>query len=143
MHKDIFSFIKKNTCATVSCVEEQSKPYCFTVFYAWDEKNNTLVFKSSPETRHSQILLQNNFVAGAILPDKLNKLLVQGLQFEGELLNNENPLAKEAFLLYHKRHPLAIIKPGELWVIQINHIKMTDSTKGFGTKIRWERNQDG
>ncbi len=139
MNNDILNFIKKQTTATISCVDENSKPYCFAVFYAWDTENNTLIYKSSPDTNHSKILSLNTFVAGTIHPDKLNKLLVQGIQFEGELLKPDSPAAKHASSIYHKRHPLAIVKPGELWVIQVNHIKMTDSTKGFGTKLEWQR----
>lgn len=139
MHKDISAFIKKQTTATISCVDENSKPYCFSVFYAWDAENKLLIYKSSPETRHSQLILQNRFVAGTIHPDKLNRLLVQGIQFEGVALNSEDSLAKGASITYHKKHPIAIVKPGELWVVQVNQIKMTDSTKGFGTKLRWSR----
>ena len=140
MHKDILAFIKKQTSATISCVDDNKQPYCFAVFYAWDASNNTLIYKSSPETNHSKILSHNSFVAGTVHPDKLNKLVVQGIQFEGVLLNKEDEGAKNAFGIYHKRHPLAIVKQGELWVIQVNHIKMTDSTKGFGTKLEWRRN---
>lgn len=139
MNTDILTFIKKQTCATISCIDENSKPHCFTVFYAWDEENNTLIYKSSPGSHHSHILSHNSFVAGTIHPDKLNKLLVQGIQFEGVLLKNDDPASKNAYSIYHKRHPLAIVKSGELWVVQVNHIKMTDSTKGFGTKLEWKR----
>jgi uncharacterized protein YhbP (UPF0306 family) len=31
--------------------------------------------------------------------------------------------------------------PGETRTIQISHIKMTDSTKGFGKKITWNRDE--
>lgn len=139
MHKDILAFIKKQTSATISCIDDNLKPYCFSVFFAWDYENNYLIYKSSPETNHSKIILHNAFVAGTIHPNKLNKLLVQGIQFEGEILNNDEPLAKNAFGTFHKKHPLALVKPGELWVVQVNHIKMTDSTKGFGTKLEWSR----
>ncbi|OJU26127.1 MAG: hypothetical protein BGN92_00650 [Sphingobacteriales bacterium 41-5] len=139
MNKDILAFIQKQTAATISCIDDHAKPYCFTVFYAWDDENKCLIYKSSPETNHSKILSHNTFVAGTIHPDKLNKLLVQGIQFEGQLLRNDDPLTKGASMSYHRRHPLAIVKPGELWVIKVTHIKMTDSTKGFGTKLRWLR----
>ncbi len=139
IHEDILHFIKKQTAATISCMDENKRPYCFSAFYAWDEENYCLIYKSSAETKHSQLLLHNRYVAGTILPDKLNKLLVQGIQFEGVLLRSDDLLAKGASSSYHKRHPLAIVKPGELWVIQLTHIKMTDSTKGFGTKLRWQR----
>ena len=139
MHPHILNFINKQTCATISCVEKNLKPYCFTVFYSWDAERKNLIYKSSPQSHHSNIMVQNGVLAGTILPDRLNKLVVQGIQFEGILLDNKMPETKNAFAIYHKRHPIAIVKPGELWVIQVNHIKMTDSTKGFGTKLHWSR----
>lgn len=142
MNPDILNFIKKQTCATICCIDAQSNPYCFAVFYAWDAENNTMIYKSSPETKHSQILSHNGSVAGTIHPDKLNKILVQGIQFEGMVLKSNDSKIKNAYSIYHKRHPLAIVKPGELWVIELNHIKMTDSTKGFGTKLEWRRSRE-
>ena len=84
---------------------------------------------------------KNPAIAGTILPDKLKTLLVQGIQFEGDFLNEPDDLAKKAAQHYYKKHPMALAIPGEIWVIQINHIKMTDSTKGFGKKITWDRNE--
>lgn len=139
MHTDILNFIKKQTCATIACAGANAQPYCFACFYTFDADNVILFYKSSKETNHSRLLEKNSNVAGTIHPDKLNKLLVQGIQFEGVALAPSHPLAKNAFSIYHKRHPLAIVKPGELWAIQLNHVKMTDSTKGFGTKLEWRR----
>ncbi|MFV0604364.1 MAG: pyridoxamine 5'-phosphate oxidase family protein [Niabella sp.] len=139
MQIDIVNFIKKQTTATICCTDEHRKPYCFTVFYAWDKDQHFLIFKSSPQTKHAKLLLQFPAVAGTILPDKLNKLIVQGIQFEGEILPLNDAKANNAFTTYHKKHPMALVKPGELWIVQVQHIKMTDSTKGFGTKLIWNR----
>jgi hypothetical protein len=78
-------------------------------------------------------------VAGTILPDKLNKLLVKGIQFEGTLLDAGDSVAASAAVLYYKQNPLAVAMPGEVWTIRIDHIKMTDSTLGFGKKLKWSR----
>jgi uncharacterized protein YhbP (UPF0306 family) len=139
MHPDILKFISKQTCATISCVDEQANPYCFACFYAFHAEQVILYYKSSDDTRHSRLLRKNGKIAGTIHPDRLNKLFVQGVQFEGELLPEEHPQAQNAYVHYHKRHPYAIVKPGELWSVRIKHIKMTDSTKGFGTKLEWTR----
>ena len=139
MNADILDFIEEQTCVTISCIDSNTKPYCFTAFYAWDDDNDTLIYKSSPETNHSQILSQSSLVAGTIHPDHLHKDLVQGIQFEGEVLKSDEAATERASDIYHEKHHTAIGHPGEIWVIQVNHIKMTDSTKGFGTKLEWKR----
>ena len=84
-------------------------------------------------------MVQKPILAGTILPDKLNALVVKGIQWEGELLPLHLENAQSATFHYYKRFPLALAIPGEVYSIQINCIKMTDSSKGFGKKILWER----
>lgn len=139
MNEIITQFIQKQTCATVCCVDEQGKPYCFNCFYAFNSEEGLLYFKSSGDSHHSALMKKNTFIAGTILPDKLNALFVKGVQFEAIALNEHNPLSKHASGYYHKKHPLALTIPGETWALQINRIKMTDSTLGFGKKITWDR----
>lgn len=139
MNENIIKFISQQTCATVCCVDETSKPYSFSCFYAFNAKEGLLYYKSSLETKHSQIIVEHPFVAGTILPDKLNKLHIKGLQFEGEVLPVTHPEAKEAGAFYYKAHPLAVAIGGEIWTIKISSIKYTDSSLGFGKKIGWKR----
>ena len=139
MSEDIINFTRKQTCATISCINQNGKPYCFNCFYAFNGELGLLYFKSSPDTYHSKLIKQNPFIAGTILPDKLKTILVQGIQFEGELLACDHPLTAHASANYHKKHPMALAMSGEIWTIKINHIKMTDSSKGFGKKIAWDR----
>lgn len=138
MNETIVRFIEKQTCATVCCVEENNKPYCFSCFYAFNAGEGLLYFKSSSDTHHSSLMKDNAFVAGTILPDKLNTLLVKGIQFEGVVLGPNHSLVKNASRYYHKKYPIALAMQGEISVIQITHIKMTDSTKGFGKKTTWK-----
>ncbi|MGZ3754986.1 MAG: pyridoxamine 5'-phosphate oxidase family protein [Mucilaginibacter sp.] len=142
MNENIIKFLKQQTCATISCVDEEGKPYCFNCFYAFNHETGMLYFKSTGASYHSSLLKQNPFVAGTILPDKLNKLFVKGVQFDGVVLYGDGSLTAQASGCYYKKHPMALAMSGELWSIQINHIKMTDSTKGFGTKITWERSEE-
>ena len=135
----IFSFLNEQSCATICCVNEQGLPHCFNCYYTFNEEHTLIYFKSSPDSSHSTTLKTNPVIAGCILPDKLHKLVVQGIQFEGRILYEEDQLAKDASLIYHKHNPLALAKAGHVWTIQINSIKMTDSTLGFGKKIVWER----
>ena len=139
MNKTIIQFIKEQTCAGICCIDKAGKPYCFSCYYAFNAEKGLLYFKSSRESHHAALLLNNPAVAGTILPDKLSALVVKGLQFEGILLDGADPMAKNASVFYHKTKPMALAVPGEVWTVQIDSIKMTDSTLGFGKKIKWER----
>jgi uncharacterized protein len=139
MNGHIIQFIKKQTCASVCCVNEQGSPYCFSCFYVFNSEEGLLYFKSSASAHHSTIVSNNFSVAGTILPDKLNVLMVEGLQFTGSILPEDHPSTQQAAMHYYKKNPAALAIPGELWTIQIDQIKMTDSTLGFGKKITWNR----
>jgi uncharacterized protein YhbP (UPF0306 family) len=139
MKNKIDKFIRQQTCASACCVDEYNNPYCFSCFYSYDAKESSLYYKSSAETRHSAILLTNPVMAGTITPDRLNLLQIQGVQFEGIVLPPGHPSAKHASGHYHKKHPVALTIPGQIWTIQLNVIKFTDNTLGFGTKLYWSR----
>jgi uncharacterized protein YhbP (UPF0306 family) len=141
MDGKIIRFIKKQTCAGICCTDEQGKPWCFSCFYAFDSEDVLLYFKSSSDSHHSQLLKIKPFISGTILPDKLNPIFVKGIQFEGVILEATHPLVNKASGYYHKKYPIAIAMNGEVSVIQVCHIKMTDSIKGFGKKISWRRNK--
>lgn len=140
MNKNIVQFIQQQTCATICCIDEQSNPYCFCCFYAFNQMEGLLYFKSSVNTLHSTLIKKNPVISGTILPDKLSKVIVKGVQFEGIVLDTQHPLVIHALKNYHNKHPLANTIPGEIWTIQINHIKMTDNTNMFGDKKEWLRN---
>lgn len=137
MHESISQFIQKQKCASICCVNETGAPYCFSSFFSFNASNGLLYFKSSADTNHIKIMLKNPDVAGTILPDKLQVLVVQGIQFQGFVLSLDDELAKDASRLYHSKYPFALAIPGVVWTIQLTNIKMTDSSKGFGNKISW------
>jgi len=141
MNENISNFLHQQTCASVCCTDEQGHPYCFSCYYAFNSADGLLYFKSSANSRHATMLKSNPMVAGTVLPDKLNTLLVKGIQFEGSVLPINHPLALRASVHYHKRFPLALAVHGETTTIMISNIKMTDSTKGFGKKISWCREE--
>lgn len=139
IEKKIIEFISKQTCGNLCCVAENGSPYCFSFFYSFDEQEMILYYKSSDDTKHSKILYKNQTAAGTILPDKLNFLAIKGIQFEGQVLEPRHPDAKNASSHYHKKHPMALAMPGDIWAIRINRIKFTDNSLGFGKKLLWER----
>ena len=141
MDKTIIEFLQNQNCATVCCTDETGKPYCFSCFYAFDSCKGILYFKSSANSLHAVIMKKNPLIAGTVLPDRLNKLSVKGIQFEAEVLDSTTSGVQDGMKNYFKKHPVALLMPGELWALQINQIKMTDNTLGFGKKIIWNRTE--
>ncbi len=139
MKDKIDAFIAKQHCANICSVDEAGHPYCFSCFYTYNKENTLLYFKTSDSTRHAAMMLKQALVAGTILPDKLNFLQIKGIQLEGRVIENHHPLAAHASSQYYKQHPTALAMPGDIWIIQIDSIKFTDNTLGFGTKLHWQR----
>lgn len=140
-HKRINDFIKTNKILTLCCVDAESKPYCFHCFYAFDEEHDLLFFKSSPDTFHAGLLAQNPMVAGSILPPKIELLALKGIQLTGAVFYNNLPAEVDPEAFYHKKFPIAVAKPGKVWCIQLEMVKMTDNTNVFGKKMLWQRAQ--
>ena len=141
MNDKIITFLKKQTAASICCVNEINEPYSFSCFFAFNGTENLLYYKSILSAYHSRILLQNPKVSGTIMPDKLNKLAVKGIQFTGLVLAENNPLCMDAFKDYHSRFPLAIAVPGTVSTIQLNQLKMTDNIPGIFKKYSWQREE--
>ena len=134
----ILAFLAAHTNLTLA-VSENDHPYCANCFYAYAEKKNLLIFKSSTETNHIVIALRNNLVAGTITPDKLNKTRIQGIQFTGKISKATGEYLTVAKNVYYKKYPFALAFAGELWIIELNFLKFTDNKLGFGKKIEWKK----
>ena len=141
MTERIDEYIKQPSCANVCCIDDKGFPYCFSCFYAYNSNEKLLYYKSPLDAKHSKIIVTDPLVAGTILPDKLNKLHVKGMQFEGTVLPLDHPLTRNAATYYYKKNPVAVAMPGEIWTIQINSLKLTDSSFGFGKKLTWNREE--
>jgi uncharacterized protein YhbP (UPF0306 family) len=142
MNERIEAFIEGQTVATVCCVDpNDNTPYCFSCFYSYDKEKQLLYFKTSSSSHHAGIIAMNPIVAGAIQPDKLNRLAIKGLQFTGRMVEENDPLASAASSVYHKKYPFALAMPGEVWTIELRTMKMTDNTLAFGKKLIWEKDQ--
>jgi len=141
MDKKIVDYIQDNRIATLCCTDENNAPYCFNCFYAFDTENALLFFKSSLQTYHAQLLLQNTHIAGSILPERIEMLSLKGLQLTGTIIYEDFPENINPEMYYHKRFPLALAKTGEVWCIQLETIKMTDNTPVFGKKLLWSKRE--
>jgi uncharacterized protein len=139
MNEQIEKFIEKQRVANICCIDEDGTPYCFSCFFVFDKANACLYFKTSPSSHHSSLLENNHNVAGTVQPDKLNPLAIKGIQFKGKLLDAEDPKCRLAAAFYHHRYPFALAMPGQVKALQLDVIKMTDNSAGFGKKINWKR----
>ncbi|WP_200763083.1 pyridoxamine 5'-phosphate oxidase family protein [Nitrosophilus alvini] len=131
----IQKYFAKHHLLTLAVCSEKS-PYCASCFYAYESCGAVLVFASDIETRHMQEALKNPNVAGTISKETKNIGKIQGIQFTGQL---QNSITKEQKECYFKKFPFAKVANPILWTIELEFIKMTDNTMGFGKKIVWQK----
>ena len=141
MNNRLIDFIEGQKIASICCVDKNHTPYCFSCFYAFDKEKKLIYFKTSAQSHHALVFIQNPVVAGTIQPDKLSLLAIKGVQFTGTIVSTNSNLCLNADEVYHKKYPFARAMPGEVYTIQPDFIKMTDNTLGFGKKITWQRNE--
>ena len=135
--KKILDFIMHNNIASVCCTAD-NVPYCFNCFYSVLKDEMCIVFKSSVETKHVQILADNKLVAGTIIDSDINLTKIVGAQFAGVHIENDTAITK-ATKSYYLRYPFAIAMPGKLWVLELNTIKYTSTINGVKRKLEWSR----
>jgi uncharacterized protein YhbP (UPF0306 family) len=141
MDYKIIDFLKKQTSASVSCVNEMLEPYSFSCFFAFNAEQKLLYYKSAPSSYHSRILSNQPKVAGTIMPDKLNKLAIRGIQFTGDLLPDNDPLCKHAADIYYRKFPIGLAIPGIVYTIRLEQLKMTNNIVGMMEKLSWQREE--
>ena len=139
MEESIRKFILENKVANICFVCEDGTPYCISCFYAFDEKNNLLVLKSSTGTSHDTVSFKGDPLAGTIIPEQIEVMNLQGIQFQGRTIRKESLDNWNIATTYYGKFPFAMAMPGYLWAIELNDIKFTDNKKAFGTKIKWKK----
>jgi uncharacterized protein YhbP (UPF0306 family) len=133
----ILSFLRENMVASVCLLSGEHKPYCINCFYALQEEEMILVFKSGYGTTHDNFISENAPVSGTILPNQLDPIQIKGLQFNGKLLALHPTALLKYGALYAQKYPMSLAIPGYTWAAQLEEIKLTDNSLGFGTKLQW------
>ena len=136
--KKILAFIKKHHVLTLA-TSVQNIPYCANCFYVYLKDENMFVFTSDNETKHVQDVLQNNYVGGSVVLETSTVGKIQGIQFNGKMYLPEGDLKKKANKSYMKRFPLAQLMKTQLWIVDLDFIKLTDNRLGFGKKLIWKK----
>ncbi len=136
MDHSIHSFLKEEKIFSL-CTSLHDIPHTAICYYALEEERNWLVFCSENKTLHIQNALINRNVSGSILPMRCKTAFTRGLQFSGIFAHHSELECANAKSLYYKKYPLALAMKGDVWIIQLTKIKMTDNRPGFPKKIQW------
>jgi len=138
IEKRIIEFITEHHVLTLA-VSNNNIPYCANCFYVFSEKNNMLIFTSDKDTKHITDTKNNSNVGGSIVLETKQIGKIQGIQFNGNIIELEGELLKHANKKYLKKYPYAILTKTNMWGIKLNYIKMTDNRLGFGKKLIWKQ----
>lgn len=136
--KRIKTFINKHHVLTLAS-SENNNSWCANCFYSYMENENYLIVTSDIETKHIQNIINNNIVSGSIVLETNIIGKIQGIQFVGKMYKPDEKLQKKVKTSYLKRFPIATLMNTTLWVIELNYIKMTDNSLGFGKKLIWDK----
>jgi len=136
MQENIKQFLRKNRVATVCFSDDKNNPYCFTCFFVFVEEYDTMVFKSSYGTNHEYFTQFASKVSGSVLPEHLNILKIQGIQFSGMTVD-EKDISQELTNHYYRKYPFGRVMGGFIWAIRLEYVKFTDNTAVFGQKMVW------
>lgn len=139
INKNILEFLHKCQVATICFTTPTNKPYCINCFYCFDETHVALIFKSSYGTTHDDYVTANNPSAGTIIADQIDLTKLKGVQFTGTILDQQQISELKLSTSYIKKFPLSIAMPGYIWGIQIEYLKFTDNSFGFGNKTIWKK----
>ena len=131
--KKILKNVKQMTLST----SNQNKPWATTLIFAYDQELY-LYFFSAQDTRHSQHIRNNKFIAGTIASEHTKGLAEpfhQGIQFEGTCLLVTPKEVTSAYKCYKQRHPLISEfhdkkdATKELYKIKVNKFVLFDTRK--------------
>ena len=135
MDEAITAFLTKHHLLTL-CTCKANIPYAASCFYAFRKESATFVIATDvTKTRHGLEAVENEHVAGSVALETKMVGKIQGVQFTGRF-REANEAEKKAYL---KRFPYAIAMSPELWSIEIQYLKFTNNTLGFGKKLEFFR----
>jgi len=140
MDSHINKFIKKHHVLTLATAFD-NEPWTANCFYAWMEEENAFIFTSDSNTRHISDLSQGDRVAGSVVLETKVVGRIRGIQFTGRLFEPWGELLQRSKKAYLKRFPYAALMKTQLWVLEVNYVKMTDNRLGFGKKLEWGKTE--
>lgn len=115
--------------------------WCANCFYIFNPQKRVFWIMTEQDTRHGALFASDPQVAGTVSGQTKTVLLIRGVQYSGRIRRlggEEHEQAREAYV---KRFPVAMKVSAPLWEIQLEELKMTDNTLGFGKKRHWRREE--
>lgn len=140
MQENIIKFLQRKHIVSLSVFSSQDM-WSTICFYAFNPNNNSLLIRTSADTRHGIIMQQNPLITGTIIHDSATVAKLQGIQFVGTISELDGEAKKQGLNLYYECFPYARMIKSPLWQLQFNQIKFTDNTLGFGKKTVWQRDE--
>lgn len=137
MQKEILDFLCTTKVATI-CYVNNGLPYCFNCLYAVIPGIEGIIFKSSKASLHSQQMQDDTPIAGTMYQAAPNGIDNTGVQFNGKVTTN-NKISEIAKKAYYKRFPLALVIPGQIFVIIFDTTKFSHTKNGIRRKIDWQK----
>jgi Uncharacterized protein conserved in bacteria len=134
----VLEFIKEHFVLTIATSFEE-EPYCASCFYAFLPEENSFIFTSDKDTRHIRDASHNIFVAGTVYTDAQTFGNMEGLQYQGILIEPTGELYQRARKAYVDRFPNSVIMNTTLWAVELTFLKMTNNKFGVGNKIIWKK----
>ncbi len=151
MDPRIVRFLKHHHVLALATVSD-SGPWTAHCFYAYMPDHQALVFTSDPDTRHGQNMLTNPEVSAGIALETKVIGLIRGVQLSGTVVPLDRSVIptkvgtssltapfSDCRSAYLKRFPFALAAKLDLWVLEIDYLKMTDNRLGFGKKLEWRK----
>ncbi|MCC3704924.1 YhbP family protein [Rouxiella badensis] len=136
--KLISRYLSKNHVLAL-CAHAEGDIWSANCFYVTDVERMCLYFMTELKTRHGSLMHKNPQVVGTIATQPKTIALIKGIQYSGTATLLEGEEDKVGRALYCKHFPVAIAMKAPVWQLQLNEIKMTDNTLGFGKKLMWKR----
>src|ERR1035437_4374707 len=113
MDSKISKFLSKHHLLTLA-TSSNNEPYCCSLFYAFLESHEMLIFMSQDKTKHIQDIKYNNKVAGTIAPET-TIAKIRGIQLKGTVEALDGQLLAIAKSAYQKKFPMAKLMDGILY----------------------------
>ena len=114
-------------------------PWAASLFYAFDEPAADLIVLTSTKTRHGQAMLDTPLVGGTVVGQAVRITDIRGVQFVARAKLLTDAGRSQQFDIFLERHPMARLKPSDVWALRLVDIKYTDNQLVFARKTRWHR----
>ena len=132
-------FLAHHHVLTLATVDSAGEAWCSNAFYALDARRARIIFASNGPTAHAAHMEAHCKVAASVVLETRIVGRVQGCQIRGTAIAGD----EEARRCYLKRFPYAAAMGDiSLWAVEIDYIKLTDNTLGFGKKLVWQRDSN-